>query len=370
MQYETEIELSEVLDVQKIQMLMDSFYKLTHIPMSIIDLKGNVLVGVGWQKICILFHRAHHITKKYCIESDLELSKNIPRGEFKLYKCKNNMWDISSPLIIGDKCIGNIFIGQFFFDDEIIDYSYFRDQAKKYGFDEAQYISALESVPRISRETLSTAMEFFLKFASVLSQLSFSNMELLKLLGENDKLMNSLRTSQTTLERYNKDLETFAYSASHDLQEPIRMIKSYAQLIDLRQKDKLDASTREYLRFITDGASRMQQLVNGLLNYSRISSFAYDDELTDCNLVLKDVIEDLKFRIADESAKITVHKLPVVNGNYTHLRQLFQNLIHNALKFRSDKNPEIIISCKSHEGKHVFSVCDNGIGIEKMYFPS
>ena len=91
------LELAEIIDVQAIQSLMDDFYKLTHIPIGLNDLKGNVLVGVGWQDICTKFHRVHPETCKHCIESDTKLSAGVPPGEFKLYKCKNNMWDIATP---------------------------------------------------------------------------------------------------------------------------------------------------------------------------------------------------------------------------------------------------------------------------------
>ncbi len=148
------LELAEIIDVQAVQSLMDDFYKFVHITMALLDLKGNVLVGVGWQDICTKFHRVHSETCKHCVESDTKLSAGVPLGEFKLYKCKNNMWDIVTPVFSGSQHVGNIFSGQFFFEDEPIDYELFRSQAKKYGFNEEEYISALEKVPRLSRDTV------------------------------------------------------------------------------------------------------------------------------------------------------------------------------------------------------------------------
>ncbi len=132
------LDLADIIDVPAIQSFMDDFYSLAHIPMSIIDLKGNVLVGVGWQEICTKFHRIHPETCRHCIESDTVLSAGIKPGEFRLYKCKNSMWDIATPLMIGGRQFGNIFSGQFFFEDEPIDYELFRSQARKYGFDEGE----------------------------------------------------------------------------------------------------------------------------------------------------------------------------------------------------------------------------------------
>lgn len=191
-----DIQLADILDMQAIQSIMDSFYELTHIPMSIIDRKGNVLVGVGWQDICTKFHRVNPATCANCIESDTMLSANVPPGEFRLYKCKNNMWDIATPIIIGGQHVGNLFSGQFFFDDESLDYDLFRSQAKLNGFDEEQYVAALERVPRLSRKTVNEGMSFFIKLADMLSKLSYGNMKLAQILVERDNLMHSLRESE------------------------------------------------------------------------------------------------------------------------------------------------------------------------------
>ncbi len=110
-----DLQLAEIVDVKAIQSLMDDFYKLAQIPMSLDDLKGNVLVGIGWQDICTKFHRIHPETCRHCVESDTELSTGVLPAEFKLYRCKNNMWDVVTPIIVGGQHVGNIFSGQFFF---------------------------------------------------------------------------------------------------------------------------------------------------------------------------------------------------------------------------------------------------------------
>ncbi len=199
------LELAEIVDAQAIQSLMDDFYKLAHIPMSLDDLKGNVLVGVGWQDICTKFHRAHPEACKHCIESDTELSMGVLPGEYKLYKCKNNMWDIATPIMVGDLHVGNIFSGQFFFEDEPLDYELFRSQARQYGFNEEEYIAALEKVPRLNRETMNTGIAFLTKLANMISQLSYSNIKLAQSLAERDSLVDTLRESE---EKYRNIVET------------------------------------------------------------------------------------------------------------------------------------------------------------------
>jgi PAS domain S-box-containing protein len=198
-------ELAEIIDARAIQSLMDDFYELAHIPIGIIDLKGNILVGVGWQDICTRFHRVHPETCKHCIESDTELSRGVTPGEFKLYKCKNNMWDTVTPIIVEGQHVGNIFLGQFFFDEEPLDYDFFRLQARKYGFNEKEYIKTLEKVPRLSKKSVEKIMSFFMKFASMISQISYSNFRLFQALEERDVLVNSLRESE---EKYRSVVET------------------------------------------------------------------------------------------------------------------------------------------------------------------
>ncbi len=193
---EVNIELGDVIDINSLQSLIDDFYKLSHIPMSLDDLKGNVLVGVGWQEICIKFHRVHPATCKHCIESSTRLSVGIPSGEFKLFKCKNNMWDMATPIIVGGQHVGNIFSGQFFFEDEPLDYEFFRSQARKYGFNEKEYLAALEKVPRMSRESIDTGFSYLMKLANMISQLSYSNTMLAKSLTERDAILAALQETE------------------------------------------------------------------------------------------------------------------------------------------------------------------------------
>ena len=195
------LDLADIIEVPAVQSLMDNFYELARIPMSIIDLEGNVLVGKGWQDICLKFHRVHPESCRHCVDSDLKLSGGIPAGEFKLYKCKNSMWDMATPIMVGGKHLGNLFMGQFFFDDEELDYETFRSQARHYGFDEGEYIAALEGVPRLSRKTVEEGMAYLMKFADLISKLSYSNIKLARSLTERDTLMDSLVQAKEEWER-------------------------------------------------------------------------------------------------------------------------------------------------------------------------
>jgi PAS domain S-box-containing protein len=197
--------LAEIIDIKTVQSLMDDFYKLVHIPIGLRDLKDNVLVGVGFQDICAKFHRVNPETCKYCVESGIEQSMNVLPGEYKLYKCKNNMWDILTPITVSNQHIGNIVAGQFIFNDEPLDYELFRSQAIKYDFNEEEYIAALEKVPRLSREVVNTAMSFIMTFANMLSKLSYSNTKLAQSLAEREALLEALSESE---EKYRNIVET------------------------------------------------------------------------------------------------------------------------------------------------------------------
>jgi len=195
------IELGDLIEPEALQRLMDDFYQLAHVPMSILDRRGRLLVGVGWQEICSSFHRQHPGTAAHCHESDTQLAAGLRQGECRLYRCKNSMWDIATPIVVGGETLGNIFSGQFFFADEAVDRELFRAQARKYGFDEQAYFDALDRVPHLSRETVDRGMAFFLQLADMLSQLGYSNLKLARLLGERDQLMASLQEIQKRLSR-------------------------------------------------------------------------------------------------------------------------------------------------------------------------
>lgn len=170
------------------------------------------------------------------------------------------------------------------------------------------------------------------------------------------------------LARSNAELEQFAYVSSHDLQEPLRMVSNYVQLLSRRYQDKLDADANEFINFAVEGARRMQQLINDLLMFSRVGTQGKPLQPTDANVVLRHVLDNLKIAIADSGAAITSETLPQVQADEVQLAQLFQNLIGNAIKFRAESAPRIHVGVvrKSAE-EWAFSVSDNGIGIAPQY---
>ena len=672
-----ELELGDIIDCKAIQTLMNHFNALAHIPMAIIDLKGRVLVDVGWQEICTQFHRVHPDACRNCIESDTELSSEVQPGVFKLYKCKNNLWDMATPIIVGGKKMGNLFMGQFFFDNDTIDYDFFRGQAKQYGFDEHRYLAALDKVPRISGRDIDHGKVFFLKLADMLSQASYNNLKLARSTAEGAALTKSLREARdyldnlfqhanapiivwdpdkrivrfntgfermtghsaanvlgrkldllfpaetreaslekinraligefwewveipilcidggirlvlwnsanvyaedgTTLQatiaqgtditertkqeaelrqfnrilralskssqalvraknesefleqvcrivvkdcghamvwvgyaendadksvrpiawagfddgyldtlhltwndtergrgptgtairtgkftvcknmlsdpallpwreqaarrgyassialpltadgtafgaltiyskkpdpfssdeinllseltsdltqgitairetearvqaeaalrksaddltRSNRDLEQFAYVASHDLQEPLRAVAGFMGILGRQYGEKLDADARDYIAEAVGGAERMQRLIHDLLMFSRVGTRGGEFAPVSMDECLSAAAGNLRVAIEECDALIGRDALPIVVADASQMVQLLQNLIGNAIKFRGRRRPELFVSARRGEGRWVFGVRDNGIGIEPQYF--
>ena len=171
----------------------------------------------------------------------------------------------------------------------------------------------------------------------------------------------------TELARSNAELEQFAYVASHDLQEPLRAVSSYAELLEMRYAENLDDRARKYIGHMVSGVERMQQLINDLLTYSRVGTRGREFAPTDINQALDEALENLKQSIEENRALIIRDALPTVDADGPQIRQLFQNLIGNAVKFHGEERPEVRIAAERQGDAWRFSVEDNGIWVEEKY---
>lgn len=181
------------------------------------------------------------------------------------------------------------------------------------------------------------------------------------------RLRDEHRKAQEELARSNRDLEQFAYVASHDLQEPLRMVATYTQLLAERYQGKLDVNADKYIHYAVDGALRMQTLVQDLLAFSRVGRHGNDYKLVDCNEIAHAALKNLHASIHESGAEIVRGDLPVIVGDPSQLTQLLQNLIGNAIKFRGSQRPVIRVNAEQQGRDWVFSVTDNGIGIAEEY---
>jgi PAS domain S-box-containing protein len=182
------------------------------------------------------------------------------------------------------------------------------------------------------------------------------------------ELNNQLNVRANELVTSNQELERFAYVASHDLQEPLRMVSSFLQLLQKKYKDQLDQTATQYIDFAVDGAERMKRLILDLLEYSRVGT--NKDVLTETNVgeIVNQVLKNYDTKITERDAVIRTQLLPTVMANRMQITQLIQNLVGNALKYNTAFVPEIEIGCEEKEEFWQFHVSDNGIGIDKKFF--
>jgi len=179
---------------------------------------------------------------------------------------------------------------------------------------------------------------------------------------------DALRAAHDELARSNAELEQFAYVASHDLQEPLRMVASYTQLLGKRYGDKLDGDAREFMAYIIDGAARMKQLIEDLLAYSRVGTRGKEFRPVKLDVVVSRARTSLRAALEESGGELTSDALPEVEGDELQLFQLMQNLVGNALKFHGAAPPRVHVSALEKEHEYVISVQDNGIGIDPQYF--
>ncbi|MCK4848741.1 MAG: GHKL domain-containing protein, partial [Candidatus Heimdallarchaeota archaeon] len=177
----------------------------------------------------------------------------------------------------------------------------------------------------------------------------------------------TLQKRTMELERSNKALEQFAYATSHDLQEPLRTIASFLQLLKRKYEDSLDSEAHQFINFAVDGAIHMKQLIDDLLFYSRLGRKDISFKPVSLSQIIEKSINNLRVVIEENKAQVISKKLPVIRVDESQFILLFQNLIENAIKFRDKEKPVIEITAKVSKGNHIISVKDNGIGIEKKY---
>jgi len=184
---------------------------------------------------------------------------------------------------------------------------------------------------------------------------------------ERRRIQEALERRTRELARSNAELEQFAYVASHDLQEPLRMVASYAQLLERRYGDRLDEDAREFIRYMVEGARRMRDLINDLLDYSRVGRRGRPFAPVSLETVLEEVLAALEPAITETEARITCGPLPELRADEAQMRQLFQNLLSNAIKFRGEEPPRVHVGARREGALWHITVEDNGIGIDPQY---
>jgi signal transduction histidine kinase len=370
--------ISQLIDLARLQHLMDALFRATGINHALIDIDSNVLTAAGWEEVCTKFHRTCPGTLVRCQDSDRYIAGHLSDGPYVGYRCPNGLVDYATPVVIEGEHVANVFTGQMFHEPPDLDF--FRRQAAEFGFDEAEYLEAVQRVRIVPVERMDAIMTFLAGLAGMLADSGIARLRQMdaelemqqlnaELAGRVEERTAALARLTEELQRSNTDLEQFAYAVSHDLQEPLRMVHSYMQLIERRLRGQLDAEAVEYINFAVEGADRMNALIHGLLDYSRVTRHGGEPRPTDMNQVVTAALDDLRLAVADAGAEMQVESLPTVHGDAEQLIRLMENLIGNALKYRTEGRPPVIaISAFGRDGEWRFAVKDNGIGIDSRHF--
>jgi signal transduction histidine kinase/PAS domain-containing protein len=383
-------DLANIIDVPSLQATMNHLYDVTKMGFALIDLKGNLLVGTGWQDICTRFHRVNPQTCKNCVESDLELSSGLQKGEIRIYKCKNNMWDVVTPLFIGDKHVGNVFFGQFFFEDEQVNRDVFAVQAEKYGFNKEEYLQAFDRIPRFSREKIDELMIFYQRLGEIISKLSYSNLKLAKSLSNQKTLQIKLEDKAAEVEEYASQMEELAEERAkqlkdaerlsaigatagmvgHDIRNPLQAITSDLYLarmdIDSLPNEEVKRGIEETLGHIEENIVYINKIVADLQDFAR--PLNPKKEKVDLKATINDA---LTMVTVPPTVKITVdtpEHLQHLTADSTMIKRILVNLAQNAVQ-AMPKGGNIMITAASNRREIQVTIQDNGQGIPKEVQP-
>jgi signal transduction histidine kinase len=371
----SEQEIASLLEAPTLQGMMNYFYQVTRIGMAIIDLKGHILVATGWQDICTQFHRIHPQSRANCIESDIHLSGKTKAGDYALYKCKNHMWDQSSPIICGGHHIANLFLGQFFFDDEVVDVDAFAAQAGVYGFEREPYLAALARVPRWSRDTVHNVMTFYSQLATLIARMSYGKLKLEKSLQAQAQVQRELervnaQLKQRTFEAEAANVAKSAFMAkiSHEIRTPMNGIMGMASLLrmgrvmptQVRPLDAIDGAGRQLLEIIDD-----------LLDISQAEAgkLVLEQQPVSIDHILANVTAILAERAKAKAIDLRLERapgLPGLSGDPARLQQACLNYASNAIKFTETGVVSLRVRLLQEAATSVllrFEVEDQGSGI-------
>ena len=375
-----------LLEMRKLQELVEGYCDSIGISAGIIDLKGNILVGARWQRLCTDFHRQHPVTCRKCIESDTIIANQLGEGErFSIYTCKNGLTDAASPIIIRGKHVANFFVGQFLLEPP--DLEQFRQQARIYGFPEEEYLSALAEVPILGRDRLETILRFLKGFAILLGSMGLDRAQLARAnhsLNANRKALVSLMEdairARASAEDFADQAKTasqakseFLANMSHEIRTPLTAILGFADVLlehgdmgDLLQAENLEAA-----RTIKRNGEYLLGIINDILDLSKIEAGKMGVERLPCSpfQIVEELTATMRVRADAKGLPLKVnYNTPIpetIKTDPTRLRQILINLTANALKFTELGAVSINVSLTQTKPRPLlhFEITDTGVGM-------
>ncbi len=357
-----EINLEEIINREEIQSVMELLYKFTGMVSALLDIKGNILVATGWQDICTKFHRINDKSAKNCIESDLNLSSRIKPGEVASYKCKNGLWDVVTPLYIGGKHIGNIFTGQFFYEEDVVDEDVFIKQAEEYGFDRDLYLDALHRVPRYSREYVDDLMSFLVRFFKMVSDLSYSNILLEKESAAHKQAQIKVKEDEVIIRQQLEQKEIILREVHHRIKNNFVYIET---LLSLQANNMPDGEGKSALLDAIGRVESMGQLYQKMLlneSFNEVSVKDYLEDLLQAVMAIFSEVHNIKLEKHIDDFTMDVKKLFLIGI-------IVNELITNAMKyaFIGRQSGKIELSMHQIKGKVILEIRDNGLGLSEDY---
>ena len=385
-----EQDLANIIDVSSLQATMDHLYTVIGMGFALIDLKGKVLIGTGWQDICTKFHRVNPQTCKNCVESDIQLSSGLKRGEIRLYKCKNNMWDVVTPLFIGDNHVGNVFFGQFFFDDEVPDRELFVAQAKQYGFDTEEYLLAFERIPRFNRKSIQELMVFYARLSELVSKISHANLKLAKNLNLQKDLQEKLEGKAAEVEEYASQMEQLADERArklkdaerlsaigatagmvgHDIRNPLQAIISELYLaqteIEAMPNNAAKHNMQESIQSIEENVQYINKIIADLQDFAK----PLNPRKEQVNLS-KAITDALAIVVVPKNIEVTINsdeKIAALTADSTMMKRILVNLTQNAVQAMPKGGKLTITTTNKRQGIEI-AIQDTGEGIPQEVQP-
>ena len=370
------LELANILDIPEIQSLMEDFSNLTGMGTAILDLKGNILESSGWQEICTRFHRANEKTAAFCRESDTALTRGeIPPGQYVMYKCKNGLWDIATPIYLGTKHAGNVYIGQFFLADETVDRDAFGARAEECGFDRDAYLAALSRVSRFTREQVGVFMDYMVRFTGLISRLSYSNLKLAQAMTRQEQAAEELRNlsedldkrvvartaelslTQDAYRRANQKLNLLTSITRHDITNQLIILQGYLELSQTSGGNPQTAA--EFLQ----KSNRAIETIRHQIEFTRV----YQDLGTQAP-AWQDVEDSVRQAARELDLSRISLDIPGMHGVEIFadpmLHKVFFNLFDNALRYGGEKMTQIRVTVQESGDVLLIACEDDGNGID------